>query len=73
MTRSFGFYGTTAGRQLDTAQAEIGRHATSRVDGLCVTCGVPGPCPRRETAIAIFSRYHRLQDPPVSAAGTTAP
>jgi hypothetical protein len=49
----------TAQRLLAAAEAEIDKHATSPADGLCVTCRIPGPCPRRETPVAIFSRYHR--------------
>lgn len=66
------YYGTAAQDQLSIAQAEIDRHATSG-DGLCVTCQVPGPCPRRETAVKIFSRYHRQTRRQPPAARTHRP
>ena len=59
-TRPSVYYGTTTTDQLSLAAAEIDKHATSNVDGRCAACRLPGPCPRRETAVAIFSRYHRL-------------
>jgi hypothetical protein len=49
-----------AARLLAEAQEVLDRHATSSATGLCVLCGHSGPCPRRETAAVIFSRYHRL-------------
>jgi hypothetical protein len=49
-----------AERQLAEAQAVLSLHATSSATGLCRVCGIPGPCYRRETAMSIFSRYHRL-------------
>jgi hypothetical protein len=53
--------GTTyasAERLLSEAQATLHLHA-SGLDGRCLACGVPGPCPHRESAVAMFSRYHR--------------
>ncbi|GAA1799293.1 hypothetical protein HC028_16240 [Planosporangium flavigriseum] len=56
--------------QLAIAQEVLDRHATSSADGLCIECGVPGPCYRRETAVVIFSRYLRL---PRRIPGATRP
>jgi hypothetical protein len=49
-----------AERQLAEAQAVLNLHATSSATGLCRVCRIPGPCPRRETAMSVFCRYHRL-------------
>lgn len=46
--------------QLAVAQEALDRHATSSATGLCLQCGVPGPCARRETAVKVFSRHMRL-------------
>lgn len=46
--------------QLAAAQEALDRHATSSATGRCVTCGLVGPCPRRETALALFSRFMRM-------------
>jgi hypothetical protein len=46
--------------QLAVAQEALDRHTTSSATGLCLACGVPGPCARRETAVKVFSRYLRL-------------
>ncbi len=42
------------------ARALLDEHVTSKGDGRCVACGSPGPCWRREEAVAIFSRTLRL-------------
>ena len=49
-----------AERQLAEAQAVLNLHATSSATGLCRVCGIPGPCFRCDTAMSVFSRYHRL-------------
>jgi hypothetical protein len=46
--------------QLAAAQEALDRHATSSATGLCITCGLTGPCCRRETALALFSRFSRM-------------
>jgi hypothetical protein len=51
---------TSNERQLREAHATLNVHATSSTTGQCVTCGVPGPCGRREGAVAVFSRSKRL-------------
>jgi hypothetical protein len=38
------------GDQVDRAQAVLDRHAVSSADGLCLECGVPGPCVAHERA-----------------------
>jgi hypothetical protein len=48
------------GDQLAAAQEALNRHATSGANGRCVTCDLPGPCFRRETALALFSRFTRM-------------
>ena len=49
-----------AERQLAEAQAVLNLHATSSATGLSGVCGIPGPCFRCDTAMSVFSRYHRL-------------
>ena len=46
--------------QLQAAPGVLDRHATSTATGLCVTCRIPGPCSRREPALALFSRLSRM-------------
>ncbi len=60
---------STAERLLSEAQATLNEHATG-IDGRCPACGVPGPCPHREYAVATFSRYCRL---PRRAPGASRP
>jgi hypothetical protein len=62
------YYAVTAERQLAEAQHILDRHVTSSRTGLCCACGLPGPCPVRETAVVIFSRSLRL---PRRATGAT--
>ncbi|NJC63079.1 hypothetical protein HC028_00890 [Planosporangium flavigriseum] len=50
----------TADAQLAEAQRLLDAHVTSSADGCCVACGIPGPCPKRETAVVMFSRTLRL-------------
>jgi hypothetical protein len=64
------YYATTAHEQLAAAQQMLDAHVTSGADGLCRACGLPGPCPRRETAVVIFSHSHRL---PRRQPGATKP
>jgi hypothetical protein len=59
-----------AEQQLAVAQEALDRHTTSSADGLCRQCRVPGPCFRRETAVVVFSRFHRL---PRRKPGATRP
>ena len=47
-------------RQLAIAQQALDEHVVSTRTGLCLTCGVPGPCLCRETAAMIFVRFDRL-------------
>lgn len=56
--------------QLEAAQDALNRHATSSATGRCVTCNLPGPCSRRETALALFSRFSRM---PVRTPGLARP
>jgi hypothetical protein len=46
--------------QLAVAQEALDRRTTSSATGLCLECGVPGPCAHRETAVKVFSRCLRL-------------
>jgi hypothetical protein len=59
MTATVTVYGGEAD-QLAVAQEALDRHVTSSATGLCLVCGIPGPCARRETAVKVFSRYVRL-------------
>jgi hypothetical protein len=54
--------GTYAGaeHELAAAQRVLDEHLTDSHTGRCRGCGAPGPCWRRETAVAVFSRYARL-------------
>lgn len=54
------YYAASAGQQLNQAQAVLDLHVTSSGTGRCVACDSPGPCWRRESAVAIFSRSLRL-------------
>jgi hypothetical protein len=63
------YYASTAERLLSEAQATLDRHSTG-LDGHCLACGTPGTCPRRESAVAAFSRYCRL---PRRTPGATRP
>ncbi len=49
----------TAEQQLAAAKRVLDTHITSRADGQCLACGVPGPCHKRENAVVIFSRTLR--------------
>jgi len=64
------YYGGTAEQQLSEAQHLLDTHVTSSADGRCLVCRTPGPCPRRETAVSIFSRTVRL---PRREPGATRP
>ena len=50
----------TAEHLLAQAQDVLNWHVTSIANGLCIQCGLPGPCWHRETAAVMFSRYSRL-------------
>lgn len=56
--------------QLAIAQQVLDEHITSSATGLCLKCGVLGPCYRRETATVVFSRFLRL---PRRTPGLTRP
>ncbi|GAA1809731.1 hypothetical protein GCM10009835_31240 [Planosporangium flavigriseum] len=64
------YYAMTADTQLAEAQHLLDTHVTSSADGRCVECGIPGPCPKRETAVVMFSRTLRL---PRRQPGATRP
>jgi hypothetical protein len=64
------YYAASAHRQLAAAQAVLDTHVTSSATGRCVRCGTPGPCWRREGAVAVFSRTLRL---PVRQPGASNP
>jgi hypothetical protein len=64
------YYSEAAEARLAEAQRVLDEHITSSVDGLCLCCRIPGPCPRRETAVVTFSRYLRM---PVRRPGATRP
>jgi hypothetical protein len=64
------YYAVTADAQLAEAQRLLDTHATSSAHGRCIECGTPGPCPKRETAVVIFSRTLRL---PRRQPGATQP
>ncbi len=55
------YYGTEAD-QLRAAQATLDQHVTASGSGRCIACDLPGPCWRRESAVAIFSRSLRLPE-----------
>jgi len=54
------YYAASAEGQLSEAQRILDTHVTSSATGRCLACGSPGPCWRRESAVAIFSRSLRL-------------
>jgi len=63
-------YGGAATDQIGNAQEVLDQHLVSSATGLCVACGIPGPCQRRETAGALFFVVRRL---PCRRSGTTRP
>jgi hypothetical protein len=64
------YYAISAEKLLNDAQATLDDHVTSSVSGRCLACGSPGPCWRRENAVAVFSRSLRL---PVRQPGASHP
>ncbi|MFI5893064.1 hypothetical protein ACIA5D_23440 [Actinoplanes sp. NPDC051513] len=64
------YYSISAERLLGDAQATLDEHVTSSATGACLACGSPGPCWRRESAVAILSRSLRL---PVRLPGASRP
>jgi hypothetical protein len=54
------YYATSADRFLGEAQEVLDEHVTSSATGRCLACNSLGPCWRRESAVAIFSRSLRL-------------
>ena len=64
------YYAISAEQLLIEAQAVLDEHVTSSGTGRCLACDSPGPCWRREGAVAIFSRSLRL---PVRQPGASCP
>lgn len=64
------YYAASAEMQLGEAQRILDAHVTSSATGRCLACGSPGPCWRRESAVAIFSRSLRL---PTRCPGASRP
>lgn len=64
------YYAASAEGQLSEAQKILDTHVTSSATGRCLACGSPGPCWRRESAVAIFSRSLRL---PTRSPGASRP
>ncbi len=58
------------GQQIEHAQATLDEHAVSSGDGLCIACGVVGPCPAHEAAARVFMFSARL---PRRRPGATRP
>ena len=54
------YYAASAAGLLSAAQRVLDTHVTSSGTGLCLACGSPGPCWKREGAVAVFSRSLRL-------------
>lgn len=54
------YYAVSAAGLLNHAQQVLDTHVTSSATGRCLACDSPGPCWRREGAVAIFSRSLRL-------------
>jgi hypothetical protein len=48
------------GEQIEHAQAVLTRHVVSCVDGRCLACAAPGPCPAHEWAAGLFRLSLRL-------------
>lgn len=64
------YYSKSASGLLGDAQRTLDLHVTSSGTGRCLACDAPGPCWRRESAVAIFSRSLRL---PVRQPGASRP
>lgn len=64
------YYAKSAAGLLKEAQRILDVHVTSSGTGRCLACGSPGPCWRRESAVAIFSRSLRL---PLRRPGASLP
>jgi hypothetical protein len=64
------YYAMSAEQLLSRAQATLDEHVTSSATGRCLACDSPGPCWRRESAVAIFSQSLRL---PVRQPGASRP
>jgi hypothetical protein len=54
------YYATSAVQLLRDAQVTLDEHVTSSATGRCSACDSHGPCWRRESAVAVFSRSMRL-------------
>lgn len=55
---------------IERAQTDLDRHVMSCADGVCLTCGVPGPCEAHERAARLFRSSLRL---PLRRPGATRP
>ena len=64
------YYAVSAEQLLNRAQMTLDEHVTSSASGRCLACDSPGPCWRRESAVAIFSRSLRL---PLRQPGASRP
>jgi hypothetical protein len=64
------YYAMSAGQVLAQAQWTLDLHVTSSSTGRCLACESLGPCWRRESAVAVFSRSLRL---PVRQPGASRP
>lgn len=53
-------FAVLADRRLSEARRVLDTHVTSSETGRCRECGASGPCWRRESAVVVFSRTHRL-------------
>lgn len=69
------YFGCFATEALRDAQRVLDSHVISSLDGRCRLCAVPGPCPAREAAAAVFSRSLRLprRQPLASLIGRPTP
>ena len=63
-------YAISIEQLLIEAQALLDEHVTSTGTGRCAACDSPGPCWRREGAVAVFSRSLRL---PIRQPGASRP
>lgn len=63
-------FAVLADRQLSEARRVLDTHVTSSETGRCRECGASGPCWRRESAVVVFSRTHRLPLHPPELVGT---
>jgi hypothetical protein len=50
----------SGGLRVDRAQEVLEQHAVSSASGLCLACGVPGPCDEHVAATKVFTLSARL-------------